>query len=50
MKIIAAPDTLVDHSQSVTLRVTGADLSSDNGLKFQWKCRKYTHSNLQSNY
>lgn len=49
MKIIAAPDTLVDHSQSVTLRVTGAHLT-DNGLKFQWRCRKYTHSNLQSSY
>lgn len=49
MKIIASPDTLVDNSQSVTLHVTGVDLSSDNGLVFQWRCRKSTHSNLQSN-
>lgn len=50
VKIIAAPDTLTDNSQSVTLHVTGADLSSDNGLTFQWKCRKSSNSNLPSDY
>lgn len=50
VKIIATPDTLIDNSQSVTLHVTGADLSSGNGLTFQWLCRKYSNLNLQSDY
>lgn len=50
MKIITTPDTLINNRQSVTLHVTGADLSSDNELTFQWKCRKYSFSNLQSDY
>lgn len=44
-KIIAAPDTLIDYSQSVTLNVHGPDLSS--GLSFEWKCRKYYYLNLK---
>eukprot|EP00066_Takifugu_rubripes_P019390 XP_011608656.1 PREDICTED: polycystic kidney disease protein 1-like 3 [Takifugu rubripes] len=39
VKIIAAPDTLMDNSQSVSLNVTGPDLSPENGLTFEWKCR-----------
>lgn len=46
VNIIAAPDTLMDNSQSVTLNVTGPDLSPDNGLSFEWKCRKYSNSNF----
>lgn len=49
-KIIATPDALIDHSQSVTLHVTGANFSSDNGLTFRWTCRKYSNSKLQSDY
>lgn len=50
MKIIAAPDTLMDNSQSVSLNVTGPDLSPEKGLTFEWKCRKYSNSNFKYDY
>lgn len=52
MKIIAAPGTLMDNSQSVSLNVTGPDLLPEKGLTFEWKCRKYSkfdYSNMTIN-
>lgn len=50
VKIVATPDTLIDNSQSVTLHVAGSDLSLDNGLNFEWKCRKYNNSNYKTDF
>ncbi|XP_039983123.1 polycystic kidney disease protein 1-like 2 [Xiphias gladius] len=39
LRIIATPDTLVDYTQSVTLRVTGTESLPSKGLTFEWKCQ-----------
>ncbi|KAK5935294.1 hypothetical protein CgunFtcFv8_020669 [Champsocephalus gunnari] len=39
LKITAAPDTVVDYSQSVTLSATGTESLSSKGLTFEWKCK-----------
>ncbi|XP_026176225.1 polycystic kidney disease protein 1-like 2 [Mastacembelus armatus] len=38
LKIIAAPDTLVDYNQSVTLRVSGIESLPSKGFTFEWRC------------
>ncbi|XP_040019356.2 polycystin-1-like protein 2 [Gasterosteus aculeatus] len=38
LKITAIPDTLVDNTQSVTLRVSGTESMASKGLVFEWKC------------
>ncbi|XP_076592785.1 polycystin-1-like protein 2 [Chaetodon auriga] len=38
LKITASPDALVDASQSVTLRLSGAESLPSKGLAFEWKC------------
>ncbi|XP_075966222.1 polycystin-1-like protein 2 [Anarhichas minor] len=39
LKITASPDTLVDHTQSVTLSVTGTESLPSKGLAFEWECK-----------
>ncbi|XP_035483332.2 polycystic kidney disease protein 1-like 2 isoform X1 [Scophthalmus maximus] len=39
LKIIATPDTLINYTQSVTLRVNGTESLPSKGLAFEWKCK-----------
>ena len=41
LKITAAPDAVVDNTESVTLSVTGTESLPSKGLIFEWKCGKY---------
>ncbi len=43
LKIITAPDTLVDYTQSVTLSAAGTESLPSKGLTFEWKCSKYNY-------
>ncbi len=40
LKIVAAPDTLVDYTHSVTLSATGTESLHSKELTFEWKCSK----------
>ncbi|GAA6233697.1 polycystic kidney disease protein 1-like 2 isoform X1 [Lates japonicus] len=40
LKITATPDTLVDYTHTVTLRVTGTESLPSRGLTFEWNCKK----------
>lgn len=42
-KIIATPDTLVDSTQSVTLKVNGSESLTSKGFIFEWTCSKYNN-------
>ena len=42
LNITVSPDVLVDHTQNVTLEVTGIEtLPNTEGNRFEWKCGKY---------
>jgi len=40
LKITASPENVVDHTQNVTLKLTGVESFPSNGNAFEWKCSK----------
>ncbi|XP_061566502.1 polycystin-1-like protein 2 isoform X1 [Cololabis saira] len=39
LKIMASPAAVVDHTQSITLTVTGTELLPSKALAYEWKCK-----------
>ncbi|XP_040894682.1 polycystic kidney disease protein 1-like 2 [Toxotes jaculatrix] len=49
LKIMTAPDTLVDYAHSVTLSVNGTESLPSKGLTFEWKCKGNCKCRNQTN-
>ncbi|XP_077451223.1 polycystin-1-like protein 2 [Stigmatopora argus] len=49
LKVISAPDSVVDYTHNVTLSINGSVSMPSKGITFKWKCRGDCKCNNQTN-